>query len=344
MVIRDSIYENDDLANEKANKIGHGPTYIDEEWEIIGKGYDIPMTDELAKELEIEISKGFKFGGGEPPELKPEKKTKGWMIRQWYDGTEKILKKGHLDTIEEMMMDTDVEKYGSWDEISMNDFEVVLIGVSDVDVARDAEQNANSAGIPIDAMYSETAENPEDFSYEALKIEMKAQQYFAALQGGSVIVEKNVKKLIKEAVPPSERITLPDLSEKVEYVDSNLDNPDALLISLGGKIEIPTWLESVNLERYFSELELERTQAPPIYYANWFGENEFVNPFQYKLLGIDKGVATGIWKPSQETKKAFGIWMSTVEENPQKYNVEKNSYGRSTVSYTHLTLPTSDLV
>ena len=279
------------------------------------------MTKELADELGVENYRN--------ENLKPDNKTKGWMIRQFYDGTEKILKRGFLDTIEEMMTDTDIEKYGSWDEISMNDFEVVLIGVSDVDVARNAEQDANSAGIPIDAMYSETAENPEDFSYEALKIEMKAQQYFATLQGGSVIVEKNVKKLIKEAVPPSERITLPDLSEKVEYVDSNLANPDALLISLGGKVEIPTWLESVNLERYFSESELKRTQAPPIYYANWFGENEFVNPFQYKLLGIDKGVATGIWKPSQETKKAFGIWMSTVEENPQKYNVEKNSYGRS---------------
>ena len=315
------IYENDDLANERANKIGHGPTYIDEEWETIGKGYNIPMTKELADELGVEDYRN--------ENLKPEKKTKGWMIRQWYDGTERILKRGHLDTIEEMMMDTDVEKYGSWDEISMNDFEVVLIGVSNVDVGRNAEQDANSAGIPIDAMYSETAENPEDFSYEALKIEMKAQQYFAALQGGSVIVEKNVEKLIREAIPPSERITLPDLTEKIEYVDSGLDNPDALLISLGGKVKIPTWLESVNLESYFSGSELERTQAPPVFYANWFDGNEFVNPFHYKLLGIDKGIATGIWKPSQATKKVFGIWMSTVEENPQKYNHFKNTYGRS---------------
>jgi hypothetical protein len=122
---------------------------------------------------------------------------------------------------------------------------------------------------------------------------------------------------------------LPDLTEKIEYVDSGLDNPDALLISLGGKVEIPTWLESVNLESYFSETELERTQAPPVFYANWFDGNEFVNPFHYKLLGIDKGVATGIWKPSQATKKVFGIWMSTIEQNPQKYNHFKNTYGRS---------------
>ena len=263
------------------------------------------------------------------PDVEVHRKVKGFMIAEYYKGTEKILKMGFLDTIEDMMADTDSEKYGSWNEISMNDFEVVLIGVSDVDVGRNAEQDANSAGIPIDAMYSETAENPEDFSYEALKIEMKAQQYFAALQGGSVIVEKNVEKLIREAIPPSERITLPDLTENVDYVDSNLDNPDALLISLGGKVQIPIWTESVNLEKYFSESELERTQAPPIFYANWFGENEFVNPFQYKLLGIDKGVATGIWNPSLSTKKAFGMWMSTVEQNPQQYNVDKNLFGRS---------------
>ena len=265
----------------------------------------------------------------EEMDVKIDRKAKGFMISEFYKGTERILQRGFLDTIEDMMADTDTDKYGSWDEISMNDFEVVLIGVSDVDVARNAEQDANSAGIPIDAMYSETAENPEDFSYEALKIEMKAQQYFAALRGGSVIVEKNVENLIKEAVPPSERITLPDLSEKVEYVDSDLDNPDALLISLGGKVQIPIWTESVNLERYFSELELDRTQAPPFYYSNWFDEGEFVNPFHYKLLGIDEGVATGIWNPSQSTKKAFGIWMATVEQNPQQYNVEKKMFGRS---------------
>ena len=205
----------------------------------------------------------------EEMDVKIDRKAKGFMISEFYKGTERILQRGFLDTIEDMMADTDTDKYGSWDEISMNDFEVVLIGVSDVDVARNAEQDANSAGIPIDAMYSETAENPEDFSYEALKIEMKAQQYFAALRGGSVIVEKNVENLIKEAVPPSERITLPDLSEKVEYVDSDLDNPDVLLISLGGKVQIPIWTESVNLERYFSELELDRTQAPPFYYSNY---------------------------------------------------------------------------
>ena len=318
------IYENDDLAKERANKIGHGLTYIDEEWETIGKGYNIPMTKELADELGVEDYRN--------ENLKPEKKTKGWMIRQWYDGTEKILKKGHLDTIEEMMMDTDVEKYGSWDEISMNDFEVVLIGVSDVDVGRNAEQDANSAGIPIDAMYSETAEIPVDYEYEALKIEMKAQQYFAALQGGSVIVERNVEKLIKEAVPPSERIKLGDVTDKMFFLPvHDLENPDALLISLGGKVKIPIWAESINLENYYSTTELESTQAPPVFYANWFDENEFVNPFQYKLLGVEKEkpLAMGIWNPSQSTKKAFGIWMSTIEQNPQKYNHFKNTYGRS---------------
>ena len=319
------IYENDDLAKEKAGNVGNQEfSYIDEEWEIIGKGYNIPMVDELAKELGI-----VNFSRTE--NLQIDRKTKGWMIRQYYDGTEKILKKGFLDTIEDMMADTDAEKYGSWDEISMNDFEVVFIGVSGVNISREAEQIANSAGVPIDAMYSETAENPEDYSYEELKIEMKAQQYFAAIQDGSVIVERNIETLIREAVPPSERITLPDLTDKIEYVDSGLDNPDALLISLGGKVRIPVWTEDINLERYFSMSAIDETSAEPMYvsHSGWYQKGEFVNPFQYKLLGIVEGVATGIWRVSNPTRRVFNMWMASVEKNPQLYNSTEVLFGRS---------------
>ena len=312
------IYKDDDLASEKPGEIGKQGSYIDEEWQLVNTKRGIPMTYELAAELKKDISKGFEFGGVERPELKPDKKVKGWMVRQWYDGAEKIMRKGFLDEIQKMMMQTDEDGYGSWNEISMNEFEIDLIGVSRHLGSMEIEIAGNSAGIPVDAMYSETANIAKDENYESLMIELRAQEYFKSVQKGTV------DQLAESAIPPSERIPVgEDLSEKITYVDADLDHPEILLISLGGEVMIPTWTENIDLEQIFGIKAIEETSAEPLYkeYTGYYEKDEYVNPFQYQLIDINKGIATGIFRPSLATKRAFNMWMFTSEQNPGKYNV-----------------------
>ena len=320
------IYKDDNLASEKPGEIGKQGSYIDEEWQLVNTKRGIPMTHELAAELKMQVGKSYQFGGVERPELVPDKKTKGWMVRQWYDGAEKIMKKGFLDEIQKMMMQTDEEKYGSWNEISMNEFEIVLIGASKWLGSIEIEQMGNSAGIPVDAMYSETAERPTDTKYEKLKVELRAQEYFKAVQIGFV------DALVKSAVPPSEKIPKSaDLTEKIKYVDADLDHPEVLLISLGADVMIPTWKESVDLEQIFGIKAIEETSAEPLYkdYTGYYEKDEYVNPFQYQLLGIDKGVSTGIFRVTDVTKSAFNLWMMTGEGNTRQYNVLGSKEGKS---------------
>ena len=148
------VYKDDNIDSEKFRGLNDDwGSYVDEEWQ--------------------------KLNGS----LR-DNKIKGWMIRQYYDGIEKILKGGFLKTIDAMMQDTDTEKYSSWNEISMNNFEVVMIGVANPKFSDEAEEIANSSGIPIDAMYPNTAK--------------KAQSYFNALDSAN-----RIKKLVNSAVPPS---------------------------------------------------------------------------------------------------------------------------------------------
>lgn len=320
------IYKMDNLAKEKAGKIGIGNyqmSYVEEEWVNLNTKRGIPMTHELADELKMKVGKAFEFGGVERPELKPDRKIKGWIVRKWYDGTENLLSGGYLSHIKDMMMSTDDEEYGNWNEITMNEFEIVMIGLTNWLGSMDLEQMANNAGIPIDSMYSETAERPTDKNYERLKIEMRAQEYFNAIQKGTV------DQLVKGAIPPSEKIPKgQDLAEKIKYVDADLDHPEVLIIELGGEVMIPTWKESVNLDSIFGSKVVEETYAEPIYRGGWFDKDEYINPFQYQLIGIEKGVATSIFRPSETTKKAFNAWMFTTEQN-QGYNVTSSKEGGS---------------
>jgi len=322
------IYKDDNLASEKAGELKLGNyqgSYIDEEWVLLNTKRGIPMTHELAAELKMQVGKPFEFGGVERPELVPDKKTKGWIVRQWYDGAEKIMKKGFLDEIQKMMMQTDEDEYGSWNEISMNEFEVVLIGATKWMGSVEIELMGNSAGIPVDAMYSKTAERPKDKHYENLVIELRAQEYFKSVQNGTV------DQLVNSAVPPSERIPAgEDLAEKIKYVDADLDHPELLMISLGGEVMIPTWKENVNLEQIFGIEAIEETSADPLYkdYSGYYEMDEYINPFQYQLIGIDKGVSTSIFRPTNATKKAFVEWMFTAEKNT-KYNLLGSKDGGS---------------
>ncbi len=148
------VYKDDDLASEKFRGLNdtYG-SYVDEEWSNLNGSLR-------------------------------DNKIKGWMIRQYYDGIEGILKRGFLKVLDTMMKDTDTEKYSSWNEISMNNFEVAMIGVANPNLSNEAEEIANSSGIPIDAMYPNTAK--------------KAQSYFNALDSAN-----KIKKLVNSAIPPS---------------------------------------------------------------------------------------------------------------------------------------------
>jgi hypothetical protein len=117
--------------------------------EGVVEGDKTPFTTEIWQHLHYGVGSRI---GRRYTAIPISKKTKAYIIRSWYDGVETIMKRGGLEMLEDMLADVG-EDYRSWDEISMNQFEVLLMGVTNDFLGQDIEDLGQQNSIPVDHIY-----------------------------------------------------------------------------------------------------------------------------------------------------------------------------------------------
>ena len=105
-------------------------------------------------ELKALIGKQSRPGS---PLVQVHRKVKGFMISEYYKGTEKIMGQGKgLLKIHHILNDVDEYEYRTWDEISLTEFSIELAGTPFPDTGSALEPLCDIFNIPVDGVYDST--------------------------------------------------------------------------------------------------------------------------------------------------------------------------------------------
>ena len=241
-------------------------------------GVETPFTNAIWKHLHYGVGEmiGRRFSA-----IPISKTTKGYIIRSWYDGVEKIMQRGGLEMLEGMLSDVG-EDYGAWDEISMNQFEVLMMGVTNEQIAQGIEDLGQQQSIPVDHIWAGAEEGTgwvDDLLTGRLNV------YYAQIQQQT----PNAIRLLIES--RTEMPTGPDLTgdpvHLMEFLMTGKVSEDDYLTDImfpyaGGIYKVPFWEVSGTTDSYAPYVD-----CPVI--GDSFDAGDLVNPLMYDELNIQNG-------------------------------------------------------
>ena len=241
-------------------------------------GVQTPFTNAIWKHLHYGVGAriGRRFSA-----IPISKRVKGYIIRSWYDGVEKIMRQGGLEMIESMLADVG-EDYGAWDEISMNQFEVLMMGVTNEQIAHSIEDLGQRSSIPVDHIWAGAEEGTgwvDDLLTGRLNV------YYAQIQQQT----PNAIRLLVES--RTEMPTGPDLTgdpvHLMEFLMTGKVSEDDYLTDImfpyaGGIYKVPFWEVSGTTDSYAPYVD-----CPVI--GDSFDAGDLVNPLMYDELNIQNG-------------------------------------------------------
>tara|TARA_Y100000310_G_scaffold104507_1_gene102833 strand:- start:395 stop:2005 length:1611 start_codon:yes stop_codon:yes gene_type:complete len=282
---------------------------------------------ELSMHAKYAESKGIKPGDQfMHPTLKITKKAKGWIIKQYFDGLEKLLKKGGYEAIKGILANPG-DDYGAWDEISLNNFRIELMGATNSHTGKDLEEIGKKNNIPVDAVYGE--EPVDEWEVDAYTT-TRLKEYFAAVKKNTMA---DIMDLVDDAILPSER-TVDFGVDKFEVDVPDLKNPNSIagLLKSTSLAVVPYWNMSGDYLDYITYKEWRENSAFQLF-PSTFRKGDLVNPFLHQQTGAIE--LTGFflpYKPNMITQEAFSMWREVTQKNA--YNIMiKTTMGGSAAAY-----------
>ena len=199
---------------------------------------ETPFTSLIWKHLHYGLD--GRRGGAKGATIPISKSAKGYMIRSWYDGVERIMKRGGLEMLEGMLADIG-EDYSAWDEISMNEFEVLMMGVTNEQLAKSTEDLGQQNSIPVDHIWAGITDGTgwvDDLLAGRMKV------YYAQIQQQT----SNAIRLLVESrteMPEGEEST-GDPVYLMEFLQTGKVSGDDYLTDImfpyaGGIYKVPYW-------------------------------------------------------------------------------------------------------
>ena len=245
--------------------------------EGVVEGDETPFTIEIWKHLHYGIGSRI---GRRYTAIPISKAVKGYIIRSWYNGVEKIMKQGGLEMIEDMLSDVG-EDYSAWDEISMNQFEVQLMGVTNELFGQDIEDLGQQNSIPVDHMYVSSKGTRFDDV-----IQSRVGVYYAQVRQQT---PNAIRLLIESSTEMPESKNSGVAVDMMEFllagkVGDDAELKDILFGFAGGVYKVPYWEKGVSGT---TNDWAPYVDCPVI--GDSFDEGDLVNPLMYDELNVQDG-------------------------------------------------------
>ena len=244
--------------------------------EGVVEGDETPFITEIWKHLHYGIGSRI---GRRYTAIPISKRVKGYIIRSWYDGVEKIMKQGGLVMIEDMLADV-AEDYSAWDEISMNQFEVQLMGVTNELYGQNIEDLGQQNDIPVDHIYVPSKGVQFDDT-----IQSRVRVYYAQVRQQT---PNAIRLLIESSTEiPASAETGADAVHLMEFlqtgkVSNDNDFTDIMFGYAGGIYKVPFWEVSGTTNNWAPYVD-----CPVI--GDSFDAGDLVNPLMYDELNVQDG-------------------------------------------------------
>ena len=243
--------------------------------EGVVEGDKTPFTTEIWQHLHYGVGSRI---GRRYTAIPISKKTKAYIIRSWYDGVETIMKRGGLEMLEDMLADVG-EDYRSWDEISMNQFEVLLMGVTNDFLGQDIEDLGQQNSIPVDHIYVSSKGVQFDDT-----IQSRVGVYYAQIRQQT---PDAIRLLIESSTEPASVDSGADAVHLMEFlqtgkVSNDNEFTDIMFSYAGGIYKVPFWEVSGTTNNWAPYVD-----CPVI--GDSFDAGDLVNPLMYDELNVQDG-------------------------------------------------------
>jgi hypothetical protein len=189
------------------------------------------------------------------------------------------MKQGGLEMLEDMLGDVG-EDYSAWDEISMNQFEVLLMGVTNDLLGQNIEDLGQQNDIPVDHMYVPSKGVQFDDT-----IQSRVGVYYAQVRQQT---PNAIRLLIESSTEiPVSAETGADAVHLMEFlqtgkVSNDNDFTDIMFGYAGGIYKVPFWEVSGSTNHWAPYVD-----CPVI--GDSFDSGDLVNPLMYDELNVQDG-------------------------------------------------------
>ena len=315
-------YQDDTVNYQKRDVEGFMEDGISLYWRNLARDEGMPMAPayiDANPELKA-LMDNWKRPGS--PLVQVHRKVKGFMISEYYKGTEKIMGQGKgLLIIQNILNDVDDYGYSAWDEISLTEFSIELAGTPFPDTGATLEPICDVLGIPVDGVYDGSAEPQHMFSSQISSYtKNRLKEYYKAVQNND---ESEIDSLISSSIKPSEidwteEPTIRPAAELIDFVDMTMSNADPLYFNGGFShppagmedVYVPYWREDVNYYDWVEQGTFTLNNVRGLFYFK-AKAGDLVNPFvwgELELAGAGKVVPISHSVDTDVTQVAFKKW------------------------------------
>ena len=315
-------YQDDTVNYQKRDVEGFMEDGISLYWRNLARDEGMPMAPayiDANPELKA-LMDNWKRPGS--PLVQVHRKVKGFMISEYYKGTEKIMGQGKgLLIIQNILNDVDDYGYSAWDEISLTEFSIELAGTPFPDTGATLEPICDVLGIPVDGVYDGSAEPQHMFSSQISSYtKNRLKEYYKAVQNND---ESEIDSLISSSIKPSEidwteEPTIRPAAELIDFVDMTMSNADPLYFNGGFShppagmedVYVPYWREDVNYYDWVEQGTFTLNNVRGLFYFK-AKAGDLVNPFvwgELELAGAGKVVPISQSVDTDVTQVAFKKW------------------------------------
>ena len=244
--------------------------------EGVVEGDKTPFTTEIWQHLYYGVGSRI---GRRYTAIPISKKTKAYIIRSWYDGVETIMKRGGLEMLEDMLNDIG-EDYSAWNEISMNQFEVLLMGVTQDLLGQNIEDLGQQNSIPVDHIYVPSKGVQFDDT-----IQSRVGVYYAQIRQQT---PDAIRLLIESSTEfPASAETGASAVHLMEFlqtgkVSNDNEFTDIMFSYAGGIYKVPFWEVAGTTNHWAPYVD-----CPVI--GDSFSSGDLVNPLMYDELNVQDG-------------------------------------------------------
>ena len=315
-------YQDDTVNYQKRDVEGFMEDGISLYWRNLARDEGMPMAPayiDANPELKA-LMDNWKRPGS--PLVQVHRKVKGFMISEYYKGTEKIMGQGKgLLIIQNILNDVDDYGYSAWDEISLTEFSIELAGTPFPDTGATLEPICDVLGIPVDGVYDASAEPQHMFSSQISSYtKNRLKEYYKAVQNND---ESEIDSLISSSIKPSEidwteEPTIRPAAELIDFVDMTMSNADPLYFNGGFShppagmedVYVPYWREDVNYYDWVEQGTFTLNNVRGLFYFK-AKAGDLVNPFvwgELELAGAGKVVPISQSVDTDVTQVAFKKW------------------------------------